>query len=257
MTITDAVANKTFTQTWPINIPQTIGSNTAYVGFTGATGGSSSSQKIESWSFTSNASTPPPAQDFTVKADSASMTVSAGAQSIATIMVAPPTGVSFTSAVALTCAVTGTAPLPTCSLSPSSVTPGTQGATSTLTISVPASAIVLAPPSGKLGYFDEWKIVGTSGTRLALLCLRAGAILSLLALVRSQRSFGPRYAWLAATLLLALVQTACGGGGGTSAPPTTPPESGSQQYTVTVTGTSTTANSVKIQHAATITVTVP
>jgi hypothetical protein len=257
MTITDAVANKTFTQTWPINIPQTIGSNTAYVGFTGATGGSSSSQKIESWSFTSNASTPPPAQDFTVKADSASMTVSAGAQSIATIMVAPPTGVSFTSAVALTCAVTGTAPLPTCSLSPSSVTPGTQGATSTLTISVPASAIVLAPPSGKLGYFDEWKIVGTSGTRLALLCLRAGAILSLLALVRSQRSFGPRYAWLAATLLLALMQTACGGGGGTSAPPTTPPESGSQQYTVTVTGTSTTANSVKIQHAATITVTVP
>ncbi len=79
-----------------------------------------------------------------MKAESASLTVAAGAQGTSTIMVAPSTGANFTSAVALTCAVTGSAtPLPTCSLSPASVTPGSQGATSTLTISVAASAALL------------------------------------------------------------------------------------------------------------------
>jgi hypothetical protein len=336
LTITDTVANKAFTQMWPINIPQTIGSNTAYVGFTGATGGSSSSQKIETWSFTSNTSPaggvatpiitpasgtyPPPisvsisdaspnstiyyttdgstpttmstqyskpfnisatstvkalatangliastvasaaytisTNPFTVKAESTSLTVANGAQATSTIMVAPPTGGSFTSAVALTCAVTGAAPLPTCSLSPSSVTPGTQGATSTLTISVLASAIVLAPRSNHFENFDAWKIVGANSTRLAVLSLLAGMILSLLTLARYQRNLRPRYAWLAAALFLALLQTACAGGGGTSTAPSTP-ETGSQQYTVTVTGTSTTANSVQIQDASTITITVP
>jgi hypothetical protein len=172
-------------------------------------------------------------------------------------MVAPSTGANFTTSVALTCAVTGgTTPAPTCSLSPASVTPGSQGATSTLTISVPASAVLFVP-SDQPEYFDSWKIVGASSERLALLASFAGAILMLLTLSRYQRQFRPRYAWLAVALLVALLQTACGGGGGTTTPPTTPPETSSQTYTITVTGVSTTANSVKIQHAATITVTVP
>jgi hypothetical protein len=54
MTLTDAVTNKSFSQSWTVNIPSVIGSNTAYVGFTGGTGGSSSSQKVETWTFTSN-----------------------------------------------------------------------------------------------------------------------------------------------------------------------------------------------------------
>ena len=33
MTLTDVVVNKTFTHTFPINIPDTIGSNLAYIGF--------------------------------------------------------------------------------------------------------------------------------------------------------------------------------------------------------------------------------
>jgi hypothetical protein len=337
ITIMDAVANKTFTHAWPINIPQTIGSPTAYIGFTGGTGGASSSQKVGTWSLTSNTSptggvatpmiTPAagtynapvsvtitdstpnstiyystdgsapttmsaqysspftisktttvnafatanglaasaiasavytvPTTDFTIKPESTSVTVAAGAQSTSTVMVAPPTGGSFSSPVALTCAVNGTGTLPTCSLSPSSVTPGTQGAPSTLTISVPASAMVLAPPSGdpsQFGYFNAWKFAGASGVRLAVVTLLVGMILFLLTVARFQRNVLPRYAWLAAALFVALLQTACGGGGGTS---TTPPETGSQQYTVTVTGVSTTADSVKIQHAATITVTVP
>ena len=54
MTITDPVSSKTFTQSFPINISQVIGSNTAYIGFTGGTGGLTSSQKILTWTFVSN-----------------------------------------------------------------------------------------------------------------------------------------------------------------------------------------------------------
>ncbi len=55
LTLTDAVVNKTFTHTFPINIAGTIGSNTAYVGFTGGSGGLTSSQKILTWTLTSQA----------------------------------------------------------------------------------------------------------------------------------------------------------------------------------------------------------
>ena len=56
MTLTDAVITKTYTTSWLVNIPAVVGANTAYVGFTGGTGGSSASQKIETWTFVS---TPP------------------------------------------------------------------------------------------------------------------------------------------------------------------------------------------------------
>jgi hypothetical protein len=335
LTITDNVVNKTFTQTWLINIPQTVGGNTAYVGFTAGTGGSSSSQKIETWSFTSNisptggvatpmispaagtysapvsvtitdttpnstiyyttdGSTPTTmsaqysaafqvsttatvnafatangltasavasaaytitSEAFTVKPETASLTINTGAQGTSTIMVAPPSGGSFNSAVALTCAVTGSGTLPTCSLSPSSVTPGTQGATSTLTVNVPASAMVLAPPASGSRRISDWEMVGWSGSRLVLASSLAILLLTLLVSLSFQRRLRPRYAWLAAVLFLALLQTACGGGGGGGTG--NPPEGGSQTYTVTVTGVSTTANSVKIQQSATITITVP
>ncbi len=45
MSITDAVVNATFTQSWLVNIPATVGSDFAYVGFTGGTGGLAASQK--------------------------------------------------------------------------------------------------------------------------------------------------------------------------------------------------------------------
>jgi hypothetical protein len=57
MTITDGVTGGTFTTSWTINIPSTVGGNTAYVGFTGGTGGLTSSQKIENWSFVSSGTT--------------------------------------------------------------------------------------------------------------------------------------------------------------------------------------------------------
>ena len=52
LTLTDVVVNKVFTHTFPVNIASTLGSNLAYIGFTGGTGSNSSSQKIESWTFT-------------------------------------------------------------------------------------------------------------------------------------------------------------------------------------------------------------
>jgi len=54
MTITDATTNGAFTQSWPIDIPGTVGGNTAYVGFTAATGGLTAIQEILNWTYVSN-----------------------------------------------------------------------------------------------------------------------------------------------------------------------------------------------------------
>ena len=52
MTITDASNSAdTFTTSWRANIPSTLGKNTAYVGFTGGTGGVTATQDILTWTF--------------------------------------------------------------------------------------------------------------------------------------------------------------------------------------------------------------
>jgi hypothetical protein len=52
MTITDATTpSKTFSTSWPVNIPAAVGGNTAYIGFTGATGSLSAIQEIINWTF--------------------------------------------------------------------------------------------------------------------------------------------------------------------------------------------------------------
>lgn len=53
MTVTDATTSKTFSQTWAVNIPSTVAGNTAYVGFTGATGGYTAQQQVLTWTMTS------------------------------------------------------------------------------------------------------------------------------------------------------------------------------------------------------------
>jgi hypothetical protein len=63
MTITDTVTNAVFTQTWPIDIPATVGGNTAYAGFTGGTGGLFAVQNIFTW--TLSALVPAPAVTIT------------------------------------------------------------------------------------------------------------------------------------------------------------------------------------------------
>ena len=51
MTLTDTVTLATWSHSWPIDIPGTVGGDTAYVGFTGATGAGTSTQEILTWTF--------------------------------------------------------------------------------------------------------------------------------------------------------------------------------------------------------------
>jgi Legume lectin domain/Chitobiase/beta-hexosaminidase C-terminal domain len=54
MTITDSSTKASFSKSWAINIPSTVGGNTAYVGFTGATGGLTAQQQITSWTYSTS-----------------------------------------------------------------------------------------------------------------------------------------------------------------------------------------------------------
>ena len=59
MTVTDTTnPAQTFTTSWPINIPTTVGGTTAYVGFTGATGGSTATEQILSWTYSTSGKAP-------------------------------------------------------------------------------------------------------------------------------------------------------------------------------------------------------
>ena len=51
LTITDMVTHASWTHPFVVNIPAIVGGNTAYVGFTGGTGGQSSTQQILNWTF--------------------------------------------------------------------------------------------------------------------------------------------------------------------------------------------------------------
>ena len=51
-TITDATTGKTFSTSATLNIPGTVGGNSAYVGFTGGTGGATATQEILTWTYT-------------------------------------------------------------------------------------------------------------------------------------------------------------------------------------------------------------
>ena len=51
LTITDMVTHASWTHPFVVNIPAVVGGNTAYVGFTGGTGGQSSTQQILNWTF--------------------------------------------------------------------------------------------------------------------------------------------------------------------------------------------------------------
>jgi hypothetical protein len=61
MTITDtANPSQTFTTSWAVDIPGTVGGNTAYVGFTAATGHSVANQDVITWTYSNTQATPPP-----------------------------------------------------------------------------------------------------------------------------------------------------------------------------------------------------
>ncbi len=172
-----------------------------------------------------------PTSDFSVSANSPSLTLQSGGQGADVITIAAKNG-AFGSVVQLSCAVTGPAPIPTCALSPVSVTPGSGSSTSTLTIA-----------AGALAAFEPSKRPHYSGLFYAS-CLPL-TTLGITLIVGAKRE---RRRWVPSGLLVSIVLflVACG-----SVASNNGGKQNSTNYTVTVTGSSGT-----IQHAAQIVVTV-
>ncbi|MDP9161493.1 MAG: hypothetical protein M3O09_14835 [Acidobacteriota bacterium] len=173
--------------------------------------------------------------DFSITPASASLTGQRGSQVTDVITIAPQNG-SFGSAIQLACTVTGSTPLATCGLSPTSVTPGATSATSTLTLTAPAQTAELIP-------FRD----GHASRPLYAFFLPIPFAVIGIGLATGKTKQQRRRLWLLCTVFLAFVvlQAGCGGGSGNHLPPPL-------NYTVTVTATS-----GAIQHRIQVSVTVP
>lgn len=83
---------------------------------------------------------------FSLTPASGNLVLQAGGKATDVITVTPVNG-PWDSAVQLSCAVTGPSPTPTCGFSQSSLTPGANAITSTLTVTAPATAAMSSPAS--------------------------------------------------------------------------------------------------------------
>ena len=158
-----------------------------------------------------------PAPDFSISPAATSLTVHRGASGTDVLTFTSLGG--FSNPVSLACTISGPAPMPSCAMSPTSVTPGANPVTATLTLTAPSAVAGLLP--------SNWGIVAgvLFGTwlPLALIGISVAPCKS-----KERRRLFRRLCSLA--LLSVAFQAACGGGSG---PP--PP---SQNYAVTVTATS-------------------
>jgi hypothetical protein len=173
---------------------------------------------------------------FAISASPSNASISPGQSATYTVSVKPQYG-TFTNAVSLACSS-----LPsrsTCSLSPSSVAPGTSGATSKLTISTTAPSASFKEPTGQPPAYGLW--IGLMALSLIVFAgIRRIATTRALALYLSAGLL---------TLLLGLLLS-CGGGGGGGAGPTNP-GTPAGTYTVTIAGTA-----GSLQNSGTVTLTV-
>lgn len=169
------------------------------------------------------------APSFVLGVAPGSATVTAGQSVTYTVTVTGQSG--FSSAVSLACA----AGLPmgsSCSFSPTSVTPGTNPVTSTLTITtstVSASLRPGRPASPAAPLFAFW------------LSVPGIAVLGMVRVATNSKQSRLRFCLLSALLLALLVFAACGGGPTTapgSNPPNTPGATNAGSYTVTLVGSS-------------------
>jgi hypothetical protein len=160
---------------------------------------------------------------FTMSSSPSSASVSPGQSATYTLSVSPQNG-AFTSAVLLACSN-----LPSrsaCSFSPASVTPGSGGATSKLTISTTAPSAVFEVPFDVPPPYGLW--IG----------LIAACLLTLAFLRRSARGRAVALYLAAVLFVLTLaLQVACGGGGGGTGGGPTNPGTPAGTHTITVTGT--------------------
>jgi len=170
----------------------------------------------------------PPPPDFTISSTSTSLMVRRGGQVSEVLTIAGQGG--FSGTIALACSVSGPSPMPTCSISPNSVTPGNSA---TLTVNAAALSASLPAP-----LFEQ-------GARLYAAWLPLGLLGCVLATGFDKKR---RRLWaLCLLLIVATILPAACGGGSNSPPPPPPP----QNFTVTVTATS-----GALQHSTTISVTV-
>jgi DNA-binding beta-propeller fold protein YncE len=177
--------------------------------------------------------------DFSLQPTSANLTVQRGGQVTDVITVAPLNG-SFSNPVQLSCAVMGSTPPATCSLSATSVRPGANSATSTLTITAPTQAAQLIMPSSE----------GQLWSPLYAVFFPMPFALIGLGLTSANSKQRRRQLWLRCTLFLAFVALEAGCGGGSSNQSIQlPPQH--LNYAVTVTATS-----GAIQHTTQLAVTV-
>lgn len=159
---------------------------------------------------------------FSMTGSALTLTVSPGQQVTDTLTFTGHNG--FSSAIHLSCQVTGPTPLPTCSLSPTDITAGANPTTSLLTISAPAnSAGLVSPAKGSL--LPPVYVLAIPFGLLGLWPVR-------------KRSGSASRRWLQATTLAAaaLICGACGGGNKVG----NPPPHQSKSYSVTVTAVSST-----------------
>jgi DNA-binding beta-propeller fold protein YncE len=180
--------------------------------------------------------------DFSVEPASLNLTAQRGGQVTDVITIAPLNG-SFSTAVQLSCAVTPSpvnpsTALATCSLSSTSVTPGADSVTSTLSVTAPSQSTRLILPSK-----------GQLSSPLYAVFLPIPLTLIGLGLAGGKSKNRRCSLWLLCSLFIAFValQAGCGGGGSNQLTP--PPQ---LNYTVTVTATSGT-----LQHTNLVNVTVP
>ena len=168
--------------------------------------------------------------DFSLSPASSNLSAQPGGQVTDMITIAPQMA-PFNSAVQLSCTVSGPSPLPTCALSATSVTPGSNSATTTLTVTAPVGSAALTHQNFRRA----------DGQRLAGLFVLPIFAIVLIAGLKNQRHRAP------AVLLIALA-AGCGGGSGNNTG-----TAGTTSYTVEVTGT---ADSGAIVHTVQITVNV-
>jgi hypothetical protein len=112
LTITDSShPSQTFTTSFPIDIPATVGGTTAFVGFTAGTGGQTAKQEILNWTYNVTA-------DFSLEINPPSIAIGQGASNTYRVMLIPTNG--FTGAATLS--ISGFPPGVTASLDSGTVT---------------------------------------------------------------------------------------------------------------------------------------
>ena len=198
---------------------------------------------------TTSSTTPPPASaDFTVTASPSTQTVTGGNTATYTVSVGSVSGGIFTQPVALT--ATGLPPGATVTFSPASVTPGSGGATATMTV----HTTPLTAGNGDVTHYRRYVWPFTTPTVVAAVCAlpvrRRGRGRGLGERARGKRGRS-RVRARHLLLLTGVFLSLSGCGGGFALPgTTTTSQPQPQTYTITIAGTS-----GSLQHSTSVQIT--